>query len=121
MALSTNIRKFRKDKGFSQEYICGQLFMSQPTYSRLESSDSKCALHINRIATALATTPETLQDYHLTKESDSPTEMAEMSLEEQLAEKEAIIKCHEAHVKFLNNFIEYTQAVWQKYLRGEPL
>ena len=117
MSLSTNVKRFRRAYGISQEYMGMKLSMSQASYSRLENDNAKCGRHLIRIAAALDTTPEVLQQYHLAKESNSFSETDD-SLEVLLAEKEGIIQSKEAYIEFLNLFIKYTQAVWQKYLGG---
>lgn len=91
--------------------------MSQATYSRLENDNAKCGRHLTRIAEALDTTPEMLQQYHLAKESDSFSETDD-TMEALLTEKEEVIQSKETYTEFLNLFIKYTQAVWQKYLGG---
>ncbi len=39
--LSKNIRKYRELKGYSQEYMAGELHISQPSYAKLENDSTK--------------------------------------------------------------------------------
>ena len=93
-----------------------KLHMSQPTYYRLEQRDAECAKRLPQIALALDATPEQLQEYHVAKELSSETDT---SLEEQLADKESVIRSQADYIQFLNHFIGYTQTVLQTYLGGD--
>ena len=118
MHLSKNIKRFRKAKGISQEYMCEKLFMSQSTYSRLEKNDSKCVRYLTRIAEVLDTTPDVLYQYHLIELPNLASE-SDISFERLLKEKDEALQSKENYIQFLNHFIEYTQAIWRHYLGGE--
>jgi transcriptional regulator with XRE-family HTH domain len=42
--VSGNLKRFRKEKGWSQHYVAAELGMSQNNYSRIENGKSKITL-----------------------------------------------------------------------------
>jgi transcriptional regulator with XRE-family HTH domain len=73
MQINNNIRKYRKDKGFSQEYVGLKLNIDQPTYCRLEKGCINEQL-LEKIAKAMDTNSDVLRDYHLPPKSLLPPE-----------------------------------------------
>lgn len=54
--IGVNIRKIREQKGYSQEYLANQLNISQASYARLESEDTKITVdRLFKIAEILKT------------------------------------------------------------------
>lgn len=52
--LANNIRKIRRDKGFSQEYLATCLQLSQQAYQKIENGSTKISInHLTEIAVAL--------------------------------------------------------------------
>jgi len=108
MFLSANIRQFRKEKGLSQEFMADRLCMSQPTYNRLERNSLSCAKRLTQIANALGTTPDMLQNYHLTNSTQTESAAKDQLLQEQ-----------EVKINFLSRYVCYLQATWQAYGKGD--
>jgi len=51
-----NIKRIREQKGYSQEFMASQLDISQATYARLESEETKLPIdRLQKIATILET------------------------------------------------------------------
>lgn len=120
MSLSTNIKRFRRAKGISQEYMAESLHIHQSVYCRLEKNETACAERLTRIAEILATTPDVLRTYHLT-DAFNPvpaTPETEPSVETQLIEKDEIIECQAAEITFLRRQVAYLQAIWHQYCGG---
>ncbi|AKD56646.1 helix-turn-helix domain-containing protein [Spirosoma radiotolerans] len=108
MTLSANIRQFRKEKGLSQEYMADRLCMSQPTYNRLERNSLACTKRLVQLANALGTTPDNLQNYHLTNSTQTEAEEKDRRLREQ-----------EVKINFLSRYVRYLQETWQAYGKGD--
>ena len=52
--LANTIRKIRREKGISQEYIASQLQLSQQAYQKIENCTTRINIdHLTKIATAL--------------------------------------------------------------------
>lgn len=64
MKLNDNIRQFRKDKGYTQEFVSENLNMTQSNYCRVEKGLIDDVM-LGRIAKAMNTTPDALRYYHL--------------------------------------------------------
>ena len=122
MTISQVIQRYRKEKGYSQEYMASQLNLSQATYSRLEKCDTACIKRLVAIARVLGTVPDTFLTY--TSSNTRKPILAVIPSEPQLKTmplgKDEVIRYQAEEITFLREQISYLQAVWHQY-REEQL
>ncbi|MFD2572957.1 helix-turn-helix domain-containing protein [Spirosoma soli] len=118
MSLSQNIKRFRRAKGFSQEYMAESLYMNQSTYSRLENCESACHERLDHIARVLNTTVDVLRSYHISDAQNAQLVGTDTSSDLMSLPKDDIIQWQAEEIKFLRQQVTYLQAVWHQYCGG---
>lgn len=115
MPLINNLKYFRKERGYSQEYMADLLSMDQSAYSRLERKGHICPYRLQQLANILNVTPE-----QLTTPLDPVAEAAlpPDQVDDRFQQQEDTIQAQAEEIIFLRRQVSYLQAVWHQYCGG---
>lgn len=114
MQLNSNIRQYRKSKNLSQDNVADLLGMTQPNYSKVEANfiDEPMLL---RIANALKTTPDFLQNYHQPpKKVSTPEDLRD----QLLCQKDETIRVLDEQIRYFKSVNADLQTRLADYLQG---
>jgi transcriptional regulator with XRE-family HTH domain len=104
------IRKLRVSKGISQEYMAGELGITQPSYARLEFEDKR--LNIDRIkiiSKILDTNLAELLTEEINKSKDKPVDKNSTQIK-------AIINIDKEYIESLKNEINFLRELLKSRL-----
>ncbi|PWA04435.1 helix-turn-helix transcriptional regulator [Flavobacterium psychrotolerans] len=101
----TNLKNLRKNKGWSQEHVADSLNLSQSTYARIESGESRSwAIHLMKICDIFEKNPEDLFKKELILRANEKYKVSNNALDiNQLSEK--LIEQYEERIKELKETI----------------
>ncbi len=117
MSSFNNLKHFRKERGFSQEYVADKLNMDQSAYSRLERKEHICTYRLNQLASLLDVSPEELIT-PLASTQPAATRLSAQA-DDRLQQQEDIIRIQSEEIVFLRRQLDYLQAVWRQYCERE--
>ncbi|MDQ0593809.1 transcriptional regulator with XRE-family HTH domain [Chryseobacterium ginsenosidimutans] len=121
--IGKRIRKYREEKGFSQEELAEKLHVSRSTYQRIENGETNSWInHIENICTSLDVNMDDLlkpeEGYtQINKENNANENSSNNMIQNQTNNynvSEKLIEQYEERIKELKEQVEY----WKNHTKG---
>ncbi|WP_394674998.1 helix-turn-helix transcriptional regulator [uncultured Chryseobacterium sp.] len=122
--IGRRIRKYREEKGFSQEELAGQLHISRSTYQRIENGETNSWInHIENICNSLDVNMEDIlkpeEGYtQINKENSANENSSNNMIQNQTnnySSSEKLLEQYEGRIKELKEQVSY----WKSKAEGQ--